>query len=101
MQYQVFVQSESEHQFIASVMGVPNCVAKGGSKEEAIANAKAVLEEKLAHGEFVTINVDAIEGNSSSRMQYAGIFANDPTFDDWMEKLAAIRQQANSVDAEE
>lgn len=30
-------------------------------------------------------------------MKYAGIFANDTTFDDFMEKLAIIRQEANAT----
>jgi hypothetical protein len=30
-------------------------------------------------------------------MQYAGILADDPTFEDWMEKMVLIRQQANDV----
>jgi hypothetical protein len=33
-------------------------------------------------------------------MQYAGILENDPTFDDWMEKLANIRQVANQSEDE-
>ncbi|MUG95237.1 hypothetical protein F7734_23895 [Scytonema sp. UIC 10036] len=31
------------------------------------------------------------------QMKYAGIFANDLTFDDFMEKLAVIRKQSNST----
>ena len=31
-------------------------------------------------------------------MKYAGVFENDPTFDDWMEKLAEIRRIANEVE---
>jgi hypothetical protein len=31
-------------------------------------------------------------------MKYAGIFADDPTFDDFMEKLAVIRKQANATE---
>ncbi len=29
-------------------------------------------------------------------MQYAGIFADDPSFEDWEEKLALIRRQENA-----
>lgn len=62
MQYQVFVQNESEQH-------------------------------------FVTIEVDAEKeaNQQKNQMKYAGIFATDPTFDDFMEKLAAIRKQSNAV----
>ncbi len=102
MQYQVFVQSRLDSKYIASVVGIPNCTVEGSTREEAIAKAKVVLEEQLANGEWVTISV-----NSSTRpneipspMKYAGIFADDPTFDDFMEKLAVIRKEANATEDE-
>jgi hypothetical protein len=33
-------------------------------------------------------------------MQYAGILETDPTFDDWVEKLADIRHSANVLNDE-
>jgi hypothetical protein len=33
-------------------------------------------------------------------MRYARIFADDPAFDDFMEKLAVIRKQANALEDE-
>jgi hypothetical protein len=33
-------------------------------------------------------------------MQHVGILETDPTFDDWTEKLAAIRRSANQIDDE-
>lgn len=101
MQYQVFVLSQSEQLFVASVVGMPNLTAEGRTEEEAIANAKAALESQLATGKFVTIEVNPNEQpEAASQMRYAGIFADDPTFDDWMKKLAVIRKEANAVDNE-
>lgn len=55
----------------------------------------------MAIGEFVTIDVQLGQAEPPEHsMQYAGIFADDPTFDDWMEKLVAIRQEANRVEDE-
>lgn len=103
MQYQVFVQSHSKQHFVASVVGMPNLIVEGETEEEAIAKAKTALEAQLASGKFVTIDVNPTEQSQQNapQMRYAGIFANDPTFDDWMEKLAAIRQQANAIADEE
>lgn len=103
MQYQVFVQNQSEQRFIASIVGLPNVVVEGETEQEVIAKAKTALESQLATGKFVTIEVNWIESPQVATlpMRYAGIFADDPTFEDWMEKLAAIRQQENAVDDEE
>lgn len=102
MQYQVFVQSQSEQHFVASVVGMPHLIGEGQTEAEAISKAKMLLEEQLATGKIVTIEVTPKNPSSESvaSMRYAGIFEDDPTFDDFMEKLAKIRQEANEVDRE-
>ncbi|MBW4643028.1 MAG: type II toxin-antitoxin system HicB family antitoxin [Goleter apudmare HA4340-LM2] len=97
MQYQVFVQSQSQENFVASVVGMPNLTVEGRTEEEAILKVKSALETELARGKFVTIEVNPkIQLNATtSKMRYAGIFANDPTFDDFMEKLTVIREESN------
>jgi predicted RNase H-like HicB family nuclease len=99
MQYQVFVQNESEQHFVASVLGIPNLTVEGKTEEEAISNVKSALEAQLAKGKFVTIEVDAEKESNQhiDQMKYAGIFASDPTFDDFMEKLATIRKESNAT----
>ncbi|MHC5716934.1 MAG: type II toxin-antitoxin system HicB family antitoxin [Nostoc sp.] len=99
MQYQVFVQSQSQQNFVASVVGMPNLTVEGRTEEEAILNVKSALETQLARGKFVTIEVNLeIQPNATTpQMRYAGIFANDPTFDDFMEKLAVIRKESNAA----
>jgi hypothetical protein len=61
---------------------------------------KVALEQKLTMGKFVEIEVEngAI---TASVLPPAGAFEQDETFDDWMEKLAAIRQAENVWDVVE
>lgn len=100
MQYQVFVQNPAERQFVASIVGMPAVSAVAATEEEAIAKATAALESQLAKGKFVTIEVEStVQPHTSTfGMQYAGIFADDPSFEDWMEKLQLLRQQANTIE---
>ena len=100
MQYQIFVQNNTSQNFVASVVGIP-IAAEGKTEDEAIANIQIALENQLATGKLVTITLptkSSVNVAASHRMPHAGIFANDPTFDDWMEKLTVIRQEANAVD---
>ncbi|BAY98768.1 hypothetical protein NIES37_27200 [Tolypothrix tenuis PCC 7101] len=99
MEYRVFVQNQSEQHFVASVVEMPNLTVEGKTEEEAISNVKSALQAQLAKGKFVTIEVNQEEqGNEAiPQMKYAGIFANDPTFDDFMEKLAFIRKESNEL----
>ncbi len=57
MQYHVFVKSQSDKHFTASVMGMPSIVVDGDTEAEAIANVKAALESQLATGKVVTISL--------------------------------------------
>jgi len=76
----------------------------GVTELEAIAKVKTALESQLATGKIVTIDVSSDSGAPDATsdpvawVNAAGLFADDPTFEDWMEKLAAIRQSANRVD---
>ena len=100
MQYQVCVKNQSDQRFVASVIGMPTIAVDGQTEAEAISNVKIALESQLATGKVVTIKVDqiAIKPESAPAMKYAGVFENDLTFDDWMEKLAEIRQLANKIE---
>jgi predicted RNase H-like HicB family nuclease len=59
MQYQIFVQSQSDKHFLASVMGMPSIAVDGDTEAEAIANAKIALESQLATGKIVTISIES------------------------------------------
>lgn len=103
MQYQVFVQSHPQKKFIASIIGIPNFTISGSTKEEAIALAKATLENLLANGELVTIEVDQEPSPQETDpwIKHMGIFADDPTFDDFLAEVAAYRQQVDAQEVEE
>ena len=84
---------------MASIVGMPNLTVEGRTEEEAIFKVKSALEAQLATGKFVNIevNLEVQPNETIPQMRYAGIFADDPTFDDFMEKLAVIRKTSNAV----
>jgi len=95
MQYQVFVQTHFQKGFVASVVGMSNLTTEGETEEEAISKVKSALEAELTTGKFVSIEVNIETQPNQSQMKYLGIFANDPSFDDFMDKLAFIRKESN------
>lgn len=102
-QYQVLVRSQSGNLFTAAVLGMADCVAEGRTREEAIANAKQVLAERLARGEIVTIEVEAAEigavfgATGDVWREQAGRFRDDPTFDEF---LAEVERERRDLDGE-
>ena len=93
MQYKIFLQTKSPQNFVASVVGMSNLVAQGRTEEEALSNIKTILETTLSQGKLLDIEVQ--EPEKLPQMKFAGIFAEDKTFGDFMEKLKLIRQKAN------
>lgn len=98
MQYQILIHNKSPENFTASVMGIANLIRDGKTEEEAIYKIKLALEELLTMGKLVNIEINNnIESYSEkNNYQYAGIFADDPSFDDFMDKLTLIRQKSNA-----
>ncbi len=99
MTFQIFVQHQPEQGYVASIIGIPDCVAKGATKEEAVAKAKEVLNQLLSQGELVAVEIDN-GGRSSENPWLAlyGRFKDDPTYDDF---LAAIEDYRRELDEEE
>jgi hypothetical protein len=99
MQYQLFVQSHSEQRFIASVVGMPMVSGEGVTENEAIAQAKASLQSQLTTGKFVNIEVDSTHEASSQGadpwLKHLGLFANDPSFDNFLDEVANYRQEVD------
>lgn len=98
-QYQVLVRSRSSDLFVASVLGIEDCVGEGRTKDEAIAKAKAALVDRLARGEIITIDVE--NGSMSAAnvwREEAGRFRNDPTFDEFVNETQSERHNLDSED---
>ena len=73
------------------------------SKQNEIA-AMILKEIELLKQKSRSIDFDespAIDLTPTTTMQHAGILETDPTFDDWMDKLAEIRRSANEINDDE
>lgn len=95
MQYQVLLQSQN-NQFVASVLGFPDLIAEGRTREEALERARTALEKRLAQSELITIEVGApqLEQSRDVWLGEFGRFRDDPTFDDFLGEVAAARREA-------
>ena len=91
--------SQRVERFVCS-FGARNvgCVGEGHTREEAIARAKAALEERLARGEIVTIDVESNDMVSASNVwrEQAVRFHDDPTFDEFVAEIQSERRDMDS-----
>jgi hypothetical protein len=94
MYYHVFVENQSDRGYVATVLGWPECVGAGSTKEEAVANVQTVIADRLARGEIIRIQVgEATSGDPWERL--IGQFVDDPQWDEFEEELRRLREDAN------
>jgi hypothetical protein len=94
MNYHVFVESQPDRGFVATVLGWPDCVGVGPTKEEAVASVRAVIADRLARGEIVRVQVaESVSADPWERL--IGQFVDDPHWDEFQEELTRLREEAN------
>jgi hypothetical protein len=98
MQFHISIQNLAENHFTATVIGMPDWVAEGTTEAEALARAKTILEEQLAKGKFLTLELSSDvarehQDKKNALMQSAGMWANDPYFDEFVAEMKQIRAE--------
>jgi hypothetical protein len=115
MQYQILIEHLNQNGFVASVIGIPDCTATGSTEDEAIASVRQSLSAKLSQAKIVSIEIESPvarpeqnpllknaghlnkEDNRSEENPFnVAALKDDPTFDDFMEKLQQIRREGNA-----
>ncbi len=101
MTYQIFVQGQPDNSYVASVIGVPDCVAKAGTEEEAVAKAEEALKQWLSQGKIVTVEIDTGEAAQADNpwLKICGKYKDDPTWDDFQANIAEYRRQLDTEEA--
>ena len=104
MTYYVTVENGTANRYTATVIGWPNCVAEGTTREEAVARVKQRFTERLHQVEIVPIEVESthLELNIVSAehlwAKFAGMYQANPLFD---EVLASVQAYRRTIDADE
>ena len=98
MQYQILLQKSSEQHFVASVVGFSDAVADGTTEHEAVEKVKAAMKEQLATAKILMVEVSTHAEEKKEIdpwIKRAGVFADDPTWDDFLEEIESYRKQVD------
>lgn len=96
MTYHVVVEN-GQGGYKATAVGWPDCIATGRTRAEALAQLQDDLRKRLQKVEIVALEVDA-EQQTHPMLRFAGVFKDDPLFDEVMEEIEAYRKE---IDADE
>lgn len=97
MTVDVLVRREPKGRYRATVLGWPECTASATSREEAIERTRQSLVDLLSEAEIIQLDVE-MRPSSSTLTQFAGMWADDETFDQFVAVMEDTRRQ---VDADE
>ncbi|MBD2359213.1 hypothetical protein H6G41_32300 [Tolypothrix sp. FACHB-123] len=85
--------------FAASIFEFPNFRVEATTKEEAIAQLQATFLERVSHIEAISWDAP-LYVPPSTWMQFAGIFQNDPDFQEIMDKIRAERTSDDDTEVD-
>jgi predicted RNase H-like HicB family nuclease len=93
MRYTVFLK-QRDGQYWAVVPLLPSCSAQGRTRKEVLQNLRVAIEETLADMEITTVevNIPSHTATSNPWLETAGMFQDDPLFDEMLAEVAAYRQ---------
>lgn len=85
----IVLEDKQGEGFLATVLGLPECKARGVSRQEALDNVQKVLFDHLQGSEIVEIDIDT----EHPLLKRAGIFQDDPQFNDMLAFIEADRRE--------
>jgi hypothetical protein len=86
----LLVETLPSGQVAASVFELPDCRVEASTREEAITQIKATFLERLKHIETISWDVP-VKTSEPAWMKFAGIFKDDPDFQEIMNQIQAER----------
>ena len=79
--YDVLIEPQENGGFSPIVIGLPECKAEGTTKEEALTKLRQLLQARLEKAEIVSLEIEPPR-KEYPWMKFAGMFEDDPQFDD-------------------
>ncbi len=99
MTYDVLLTKKDE-KFIARVRQWPEVVVEDETEEKVLARARADLKTLLAEGRIVQLDLD-LEPTGHPWLKFAGMFADDPDWEEFQESIQQYREELDRALTEE
>lgn len=91
----VFIEKGEDETYKATMLGWPGVAASAATREEALSRLRQILQSRLASGEIVNLDVE-VPQSEHPWLKHAGLFADNPLFDQVLEEVEAYRRELDS-----
>ena len=95
----ILIEQETEGKYQAMVLGWEECKAEGNSREEVITNISLVVGDRLEKSELISLAIQPPK-LEHPWMKFAGMFKDDPQFDEMLEDIQQLRRDRDAEMAE-
>lgn len=96
MLYQILLQKEPANGYIGTALGWPNCQVTAPTRDEAVEQIRATIEDFLRAGEIVNLDIPTSIIPASYSDTF-GTFRDDPTFAEFVAEVNRYRQKQNPL----
>jgi hypothetical protein len=97
--YTISVEQQADGQWLAQVLGWADCQAEAASREAAIVQIKQTLNDRLTRMDVVFIDLPTPQ-TEDPWMKHAGMFQDEPLFDEVLGEIASYRRELDADRAE-
>lgn len=96
MTFDVILLKQPNNGYVARTLLLPEVTAQGTTEQEALEQIRALIFKQLSEVRMVKVEVD-VPGQTTENpwITKAGIFAADPTWDDFQKAMADHRRQVD------
>lgn len=91
MQLAVLIRAQPDGSYHARVPEIPRLEASAPTRDQVVAAVRCAVAEASPATELVLIDVP--DGPPNPWIEMAGRFADDPTFDEFVEEIRAARER--------
>ena len=94
MTFDVILLQQADHGFDAHPVLWPDSVVHGATEQEALDRVRALIRDLLSRTRFVRVEMDVPEPHVENPwLAKAGMFVDDPTWDDFLKAMADYRRK--------
>lgn len=98
MTFDVVLLRQIEDGYLARPVLWPDAAVHGDTEQEALDGVRDLIHDLLGRTQFVKVDVDtAGYAAKNPWLDKAGMFSEDPTWDDFLAEMADYRRQLNEA----
>ena len=100
MTFDVVLLKQPENGYIARPLLWPDVAARGATEEEALERVRSLIRDLLMRTQIVQVEVNALDDQTENPwITKAGLFADDPDWDEFLEEMALYRGELDAHEA--